>query len=94
MTPMFGSSLDPHVLCCDDSDEWKYVFQLIDLLEDRSGASVVPMAYNRTLVGFALCANEKIISMVEYEQGDCISDLIDVLGYLFFFIVGKNEAEA
>ena len=94
MTPMFGLSLDPSVMHWDDSDDWKYVFQIIDLLEGKSGASVIPIARNRTLAGFALCANGEILSMVEYEQGDCISDLIDALGYLFFFVFGKNEAEA
>ena len=77
-----------------ESNEWENVFQLMDLLEDKSGASVVPISCNRLLIGFALLSDAKILSMVEYEAGESIADCIDILGYLFFLVFGKNDGEA
>jgi len=74
--------------------EWERAFELIDILEEKSGANVLPVVSRGKLAGFALCANERMLSMVEYSTDVSPSDLIDILGYLFFRVFGMTEAEA
>jgi hypothetical protein len=78
-------------------DEWAYATQLLDLLEEKTGAYAVPIISKQSddgLIGFALYANGHIICASPYFPDCDPAESVDILGYLFFYVFGHTEGEA
>ena len=77
-------------------DEWEGATRLLELLEEKTGASAIPVVSKDDggLIGFALYANGRIICASGYLPDCGPAESVDVLGYLFFYVFGRTEGEA
>ena len=78
-------------------EEWENTSYLLDLLEEKTGAQAIPVVSkddDSDLLGFALFANGRVICTAPYSRDSDLSDCVDVLGYLFFYVFGRTEGEA
>tara|TARA_R100000664_G_scaffold32393_1_gene47246 strand:+ start:17807 stop:18082 length:276 start_codon:yes stop_codon:yes gene_type:complete len=91
---MSFSELFPMIKESVSDYEWHYTLHLMDMLEEKTGGEVIPVTNFDNFIGFALMANDRIVSMVEHQEDDSLSDTIDALGYMFFHVYGSNRAEA
>ena len=74
---------------------WESAFDLIDKLEELTGAEVTFITKNKVLCGFQLVANGRVLMVAEYhESTQDPSDSIDVLGGMYIGYLTMRSAEA
>ena len=88
------SELFPTIKDSVGDHEWHHALHLMEMLEEKTGGEVIPVTNFGDFIGFALMANDRIISIAEHQEDNSLSDTIDVLGYMIFYVYGSSRAEA
>ena len=73
----------------------EFAFDLIDKLEELTGAEVTFLTKSKVLCGFQLVANGRVLMVAEYHEAtQNPSDAIDVLGGMYVGYLAAQKAEA
>mgnify|MGYP000063885980 CR=1 FL=1 len=73
---------------------WEAAFDLIDKLEDLTGAEVTFITKNKVLCGFRLVSDGRVLMVAEHNSYQNPSDAIDVLGGMYIGYLTTRSAEA
>ena len=78
----------------ENETEREYALRLMRLLEEKTGAGVWPVWEDHEPVALTLVANGRVICAVADDDDTPLSETVDILGYLFFYVWGHSEGEA
>tara|TARA_R110000744_G_scaffold120273_5_gene224124 strand:+ start:83 stop:352 length:270 start_codon:yes stop_codon:yes gene_type:complete len=74
---------------------WEAAFDLIDKLEDLTGAEVTFVTRNKALCGFQLVSSGRLLMIAEYDEStQNPSDAIDILGGMYLEYISIQSADA